>query len=342
MLVGRLSEDRCARPTKNPLNPVSFPDYGPEQSLRQKASTLSSLPLLKTEGNMRKLLIAFIAALLVGCGTSNQALKAQHPYLAISQSDADDTVTLATITSNAVAETDFNLRFTLRITAPAGDYVLKGKDYSGGRYFGARSFKRVSLDYVGPSFKRESEPDFFDGGVFVDAQGLTYLYWFWDDKTQPVRVPAPNLKVAVSTEIDQARVRDRQQREERERLATAQKLRDQRAKQEQKEALAAALSRDRVSCAGEQCDRAFAQGQAYLLKQADMRIQVATSTLIETYNANEDGRLSMRLLKVPTAGGRWEIVMSANCRDEKGIFEDVCALKLLNVYSGFLPHMQRY
>ncbi|MBK7060833.1 MAG: hypothetical protein IPH51_10130 [Rubrivivax sp.] len=272
-------------------------------------------------------LIAAIAAcaLLGGCGMSNQTLKVEYPYLAVVQDDADETVTIARTTADGVVATEYNLRNTLTVRAPAGWYYLDGKDSAGGRYFATRGWPIVTLTYSGLTLLGSAKPETVNGGIYVDAQGLVSVYWFWEaDRYSPVRLRAPGLAVSISTEIDQDRRRARLEREERARLAKATQLEaDRLAKAKQLEAeearlkaeqhkrtlqaaLALAQSRDRVQCAGAQCDRAFAQAQAYLLKQTDMRIQVATSTLIETYNPTSDGRLSMRLLRVPTAGDRWK------------------------------------
>lgn len=298
---------------------------------------------------MRVSAIILTAMLVAGCGMSNKTLRFEYPYRAVTQDESDDTITLARISTDANVTTDYNLRYKLSVTAPAGEYVLRGRDSSGGRYFSPRaSYKSVMLAYVGITLLGSAKPDPVTGGIYIDEQGLVYLYWFWDsDISTPVRVSAPGLSVAVTVETAEDRVRAREQRLERERLARAKDLAEAERKAVETErkramfaALAAARSRDRVQCAGEQCERAFALAQSYLLRQADMRIQVATPTLIETYNATSDGQLQMRLLRVPTTGDRWEIVLSAHCRDERKESEERCTRKLIETYNGFLPHMQ--
>lgn len=307
-------------------------------------------PFFSVRATVMRLLASTLSVTLVaGCGMSNQALRAEYPYRTVTQDDADDTITLAKLSSDAVVTTDYNLRYKLSVTAPAGDYVLRAKDSSGGRYFSPRaSYKSIQLAYIGLTLLGTPKPDPVNGGIYVDPQGLSYVYWFWDtDTAAPVRVQAPGLSVAITVEIDEERVRARLERIEKERRAKAQQAAEEERKAAEAErrramlaALAAARSRDRVQCVGDQCERAFALAQAYLLKQADMRIQVATPTLIETYNATSDGQLQMRLLRVPTTGDRWEIVISAHCRDERKDSEERCTRKLIDAYSGFLPHMQ--
>lgn len=296
---------------------------------------------------MKLLLILFLIAFLPGCGMRNQDLQKEHPYQHVLPNE-DETITLLRVASNATVVTDYNIRQTLTVTVPFGTYVLRGKDSSNGRYFGAQGYNNITLLYGGLPILGSQTPQQVNGGVFVDAEGQAYAYWFWDSETfKPVRVRVPNLAFDISIEPDQERIRARLDRQERERLAREQEriakerqIADAERKKAMREALSSARSRDRVQCAGAQCERAFAQAQSYLLKQADMRIQVATSTLIETYNATSEGQLQIRLLRVPTVGDRWEIVFSAQCRNEKTSSEELCLAKLIDAYSGFVPHMQ--
>jgi hypothetical protein len=292
---------------------------------------------------MRVFTILLFAILLVGCGTSNQGLKSEYVFRFVTQADTDDSITFVRVSEDVLISADYNARYKLSVSAPAGDYVLRGTDSSGGRYFAARGHKALTIQYVGATLLGAPKPESHNGGVFLDSEGRPHLYWFWGDEyVSPARVPAPRLSVALSTQIDPERVYARKSREERERTAKAKELAEAERRRVLFATLALARTRDRVQCSGEQqCDRAFALAQAYLLKQADMRIQVATGTLVETYNATSDGQIQMRLLRVPSMGDRWEVVISAHCRDELRDSEEQCAKKLIEVYSGFLPHMQR-
>lgn len=300
---------------------------------------------------MVRLMVAVVAlcAALAGCGSSNTMLKNQHSYR-LDASDQGETVEVATLPSAAVATIDYNVRYALTITAPAGEYVFKGKEWRGGKYFEFRRTGFVWLEYKSKVIGKDPDREYVIGGIYIAPDGATEVYWHWGDRSEgAVRVPVSGVKVSLSQEIDPERQRAKRERDERERLAEIKRQQEEEARQlaEQRKAallaeLAEAKRRDRVLCAGAaQCDRAFALAQAYLLKQADMRIQVATSTLIETYNATEDGRLQMRLVRVPTAGDQWEVVISAACRNESRHYEEVCSRKLLAAYSGFLPHMRQ-
>lgn len=263
--------------------------------------------------------------------------------------------------------TNYNLRYTLEASLPAGRFIQYGEDGAGGRYFMRSPRVPVTLAYKGITLDGKPKMETYQGGLYVASDGAVGIYWHWDGPTEPVvRVMVPGALVSVGVEVDAERRQARLQREEQERRRVAQEAEEQaelakrqaqaaesarlaeaeRAKaQQHRDARLARLAevqgRNRIQCVGAQCERVFALAQAYLLAQADMRIQVATPTLIETFNATAEGQIQMRLLRVPTTGDRWEIVLTAHCRDDKGEMELLCIERLILVYSGFMPHMQR-
>jgi hypothetical protein len=109
--------------------------------------------------------------------------------------------------------------------------------------------------------------------------------------------------------------------------------------------LARARQNNQVTCRGAaECDRMFALGQAYVIEHSDMKIQVATNTLIETHNATSNGQVSARLIRVPGTGDAWSVVLTANCRgfeSDSAAAQHLCALKLLRIYEGFQQYVSR-
>lgn len=296
---------------------------------------------------MRYVALWVVACLLAGCGTSNRALRGEHYLTRASAPAGEEMVVMARLTGRTAVTTEYNLRYKLQAQVADGEYELRWVDGVGGRYFVHRGGVQVALRYDGVALTA-AKPEQVDGGVAVDAQGAAYIFWLWDGPLEPAtRIAAPGLQVAISTEVDQRQrdarlareANERRDREARE-LAEAERRRDEEMRQTMRRDLAAAKQRARVSCVGAECERVFARAQVYLLQQSDMRIQVATSTLIETYNATEDGRVQMRLLRAPTSGDRWEIMLTAECRDDRKALEVVCLRRLTSIYSGFLPHMQ--
>lgn len=85
-----------------------------------------------------------------------------------------------------------------------------------------------------------------------------------------------------------------------------------------------------------ECDKVFSLTQIFIVGNADMKIQVANDTVIETYNATEGMKISMKAIKMPRAGSTAEILLSVDCKDEGNeSFKDLCDLKSLSVYSEF-------
>ncbi|MCK7579475.1 MAG: hypothetical protein MZV65_29690 [Chromatiales bacterium] len=58
------------------------------------------------------------------------------------------------------------------------------------------------------------------------------------------------------------------------------------------------------------CDKAMASAQDFVVLNSNMRIHVATDTLIETYKPIEIGQLGMKVLKVPVSGDEAELQLT--------------------------------
>ena len=89
------------------------------------------------------------------------------------------------------------------------------------------------------------------------------------------------------------------------------------------------------------CDKVFSLTQIYLNQNADMKIQVATDTIVETYNPAEDGKLGLKAIRIPGSGTSASIRLTATCKDEKGYYVEVCRLAKVQVYTGFRPFVER-
>lgn len=94
----------------------------------------------------------------------------------------------------------------------------------------------------------------------------------------------------------------------------------ERARVRERAALAAlaveAEEGSRVRCGTEsECRKAFALAQIYVSTKTDMKIQLATDTIIETYNPTESGKMGAKVIKTPGAGQSAEIVLTVACRE---------------------------
>jgi hypothetical protein len=107
-------------------------------------------------------------------------------------------------------------------------------------------------------------------------------------------------------------------------------------------ALDAATRAARISCRStNECQKAFALTQIFINEKADMKIQLATDSIVETYNPTENMRVSLKAVKIPGAGSSAEIVLSGSCKDgDSDGAAAVCASKLLAVYRSFPEYMR--
>jgi len=87
------------------------------------------------------------------------------------------------------------------------------------------------------------------------------------------------------------------------------------------------------------CSKVFALAQIYVQQNADQKIQVATDTIIETYNPTEGGKAAITVIKIPRSGSTEVVQIKPSCKDEK-YFEKICQLKRTAIYRGFKPFIE--
>ncbi|NMG71812.1 hypothetical protein GO611_16985 [Azoarcus communis SWub3 = DSM 12120] len=93
------------------------------------------------------------------------------------------------------------------------------------------------------------------------------------------------------------------------------------------------------------CDKSFALTQIFISERADMKIQVATNTIIETYSPTDANRIGMKAIRMPGRGESAEITISIKCRDDGSIAsKSLCAMTqdyLYSLYPKFLASAMR-
>ncbi len=139
-----------------------------------------------------------------------------------------------------------------------------------------------------------------------------------------------------------------QARKEQERLAAEMQKReaDARAEAERRRIqllteLETAAQNARFTCqTRSECQKAFSITQIFISENADMKIQVATETIIETYNPTESLKTGLKAVKVPRKADSAEIFLTVTCRDDdKQSLRDICGitrLKILRAYPAFM------
>lgn len=89
------------------------------------------------------------------------------------------------------------------------------------------------------------------------------------------------------------------------------------------------------------CSKIFALAQIYASQNADQKIQVATDTIIETYNPTDGGKVGIAIVKMPRHGSTEIISITPNCREgEFNAYASLCRAKRTRIYAGFRPFIE--
>ena len=88
------------------------------------------------------------------------------------------------------------------------------------------------------------------------------------------------------------------------------------------------------------CEKAFSLTQIYISLNADMKIQVATDAVIETYNPTDDGKIAMKAIRMPHKGEGSTIILTVACKDVSASFFRLCAESRIKAYEGFAPFVR--
>lgn len=94
-----------------------------------------------------------------------------------------------------------------------------------------------------------------------------------------------------------------------------------------------------VVCVGEKsCKKHFQLTQIFITNNSDMKMQVATDTIIETYNPTELYEIGMKASKYPGKDDSEKIVLDVICKSEA---RDVnCMQKEIAIYEKFRPFIE--
>ena len=96
-----------------------------------------------------------------------------------------------------------------------------------------------------------------------------------------------------------------------------------------------------ISCGDKTaCDKAFSLTQIYINQTSDQKIQLATDTIVETYNPTDEGKIGLAATRVPGKGASASILLKVTCKDGSYAI-DLCLLKKTNAYEGFRPFIER-
>jgi len=144
---------------------------------------------------------------------------------------------------------------------------------------------------------------------------------------------------------DAARAQADAEQAERDRIAAAERKLQEEKDQEQrvKEIAAEVAARENAAVVCKDkvtCNKVFALAQIYVQQNSDQKIQVATDTIIETYNPTEGGKVGITVIKMPRAGTTELVTITPSCNEEKH-YEKSCRMKRTLIYRGFKPFVER-
>lgn len=89
------------------------------------------------------------------------------------------------------------------------------------------------------------------------------------------------------------------------------------------------------------CNKVFALAQIYAMQNSTQKIQVATDTIIQTYNPTDGGNIGITIIKKPQRGTIEIVTITPTCKNEEydklGIG---CIIKRTEIYRGFRPYIE--
>lgn len=169
-----------------------------------------------------------------------------------------------------------------------------------------------------------------EGGVFGPLARQAYLQKQAEEKAARQAEKAADdavdaAKKAASAKAAEVR-RERDDAQTKEDIAAQAKAREQ----------ANVICRDKTSCA-----KMFSLAQIYVTQNADQKIQVATDTVIQTYNPTEGGNVGASIIKMPGSGSNEKITLTLNCKSEFEGYGKSCRLKQTRIYSDFRSFIEK-
>jgi len=95
-----------------------------------------------------------------------------------------------------------------------------------------------------------------------------------------------------------------------------------------------------VSCVGErECKKIFQLTQIFISEHSDMKIQVSTDSLIETYNPTETNKIGIKATKYPSKGDNERVVLEVYCKSVAPTL--TCLNKEIDIYNQYQPFLEK-
>ncbi|UOD30557.1 hypothetical protein INH39_02055 [Massilia violaceinigra] len=125
----------------------------------------------------------------------------------------------------------------------------------------------------------------------------------------------------------------------------AEAVRQEREEAQAKEdiiALGKAREQANITCRDKStCAKMFSLGQIFITQHADQKIQVATDTVIQTYNSTENGNIAASLIKMPGSGSNEKITLTLSCKSDGKEIAKICREIQTRRYNAFRPFIEK-
>ncbi|NIA00395.1 hypothetical protein [Massilia sp. CCM 8734] len=96
------------------------------------------------------------------------------------------------------------------------------------------------------------------------------------------------------------------------------------------------ICRDKTSCA-----KMFSLAQIFVTQNANQKIQVATDTVIQTYNPTGEGNIAASIIKMPGSGSNEKITLTLSCKSEGEAVAKMCRTEQTRIYKEFRPFIEK-
>jgi hypothetical protein len=88
------------------------------------------------------------------------------------------------------------------------------------------------------------------------------------------------------------------------------------------------------------CKKAFSHTQIFINQNSDMKIQLATDTIISTYSPSELFSIGMKAVKEPGSGSQEFIQLTVACKSSNEASQSFCVTKQTLLYKLYSEHMK--
>lgn len=96
-----------------------------------------------------------------------------------------------------------------------------------------------------------------------------------------------------------------------------------------------------VECKGEKsCKKAFALTQIYITQHSDMKLQIITDAVLETYNPTDPDKLAIKAIKTPGNRDIEKIDLFVSCKENGQLTSKSCLRREIDAYKQFRPFIE--